>query len=505
MRQNKYLNNICILLLVHLFLTGCSVSRYNAYIISPLPTDKLKKDVDEAQKILLKYQPGLDWYITVDSLNAKFDMLRNDITAPMTSKEFFDKLSPVIYSVRQGHNRLRPALPKYTSQQTATNKNVKNPISQFEYMIDDNRLFIIKNQSADSAIQTGTEVIAINGEPAQAILQKCYSLFTSDGYNTTFFPRYTAINFQKMYQTIYPEIKDSICLSLQKDKNIREAYIKQLKLSGKTNTKQKEAKARTLTFLTADSTMAILKISKFSSGNYEEFYKNSFALLSSAKTNTLVIDLRNNLGGQLSEISYLYSFLTDSTFIFTDKAEITSPFNCAFHSKSLSSILAGKSTLSKIFSTFGYPFFYTTSSITDLLSVSKKQNGKYYYSHSSSKRKQPNKNRFTGKIYVLANGGSFSASCILLSNLQGSERALVVGEETGGAYNGSVAGRMLTKTLPASKLKLTVGLQAIQPHYKSDIEGRGIFPDKEIVPTIENQIKQQDPELEWIISQISSY
>lgn len=44
----------------------------------------------------------------------------------------------------------------------------------------------------------------------------------------------------------------------------------------------------------------------------------------------------------------------------------------------------------------------------------------------------------------------------------------------------------------------------VQPHYKSKIEGRGIFPDKEIVPTIENLIKQQDPEIEWVKNQIIS-
>ena len=429
-------------------------------------------------------------------MNAKFDTLRNSITTPITSEEFFEKLSPVIYSIRQGHNNLRPALLKTTSRQRANGKGIKAPIAQFEYMIDDNRLFITKNKSADSTIQAGTEIIAINGESAQKILQKCYSLFTSDGYNTTFFPR--AVSFQYYYSIIYPEWKDSICFSLQKNENAREVYVK----SVKENTKLQKPNTRKLSFLTADSTVAILKISNFSLGNYRKFYKQCFATLSAAKTQTLVIDLRNNPGGSLGEIAYLYSFLTDSAFVFVDKAEITSPFIHAFQGKSLGDFLKGKSILLKISMTLYYPILYATYSTIDLLSTSKKQDGKYYYSYSSSKIKQPNKNRFTGKIYVLANGGSFSASCILLSNLQGSKRAFVVGEETGGAYNGTVAGRMTTKTLPNSKLRLTVGMQAIQPHHKSDIEGRGIFPDKEIIPTIENRINQQDPELKWIMNQI---
>jgi len=476
-----------------LFLS-CSTSRYNTYITSPLPVEKLKKDVDKAQKLLVKYHPKLDWYIAADSLNSKFDSLRNNITAPMTSRAFFENLSPVIYSVRQGHNRLRPALLKLTSQQKANSKGIKAPIAQFVYMIDDNRLFIVENQSADSIIQAGTEVIAINGESVQEILKKCYSSFTSDGYNTTFFPRFAAENFPKICTALYPEWKDSIYFTFQNDEIVRKIYG----ISVKESKEQKKPDVRTLSFLTTDSIIAIMKISHFRAGNYQEFYQKSFATLSAAKTQTLVIDLRNNPGGALREISYLYSFLTDSAFIFTDKAEVTSPYSCAFHGKSLSVLLAGKNILSKFVATLLYPIIYTTSSTIDLLSVSKEQDGKYYYSYSSAKWKQPNRNRFTGNIYVLANGGSFSASCILLSNLQGSKRAFVVGEETGGAYNGTVAGRMITKTLPASKLRLTVGMQAIQPHYKSSIEGRGIFPDKEIVPTIENRINQQDHELEWI-------
>ena len=487
-----------LLILLSLLLIGCSTARYNTTITSPLPVEKLKKDVDVSQKILAKYKPKLDWYITSDSLNAKFDTLRNSIIAPITSGKFFENLSPVIYSVRQGHDRLRPALVKLTSQQKVISKGKKAPFAQFEYMIDDNRLFITKNLSADSTIQAGTEIISINGESSQKILQKSYSLFTSDGDNKTFYPRFTALNFQKIYTAMNPEWKDSICFTFKQGETVREVYVK----SNKDSTMQKKSDTRKLSFLTADSTIALLRISNFSSGNYQEFYKKSFETLSAVKTQTLVIDLRDNPGGSLSEIAYLYSFLADSEFIFVDKAEITSPLITAFQGKSLNSVLAEKPIAQKIVITILYPITYPLSSVVDLLSISKNQNGKYYYSYSSSKTKRPQKNHFTGKIYALANGGSFSASCILLSNLQGSKRAFIVGEETGGAYNGTVAGRMITKTLPASKLRLTVGTQTIQPHYKSEIEGRGIFPDKEIIPTIENRKNQQDPELDWIMNQI---
>jgi len=104
----------------------------------------------------------------------------------------------------------------------------------------------------------------------------------------------------------------------------------------------------------------------------------------------------------------------------------------------------------------------------------------------------------------LINGGSFSASCILSSNLKGSKRAYFVGEETGGTYNGSVAGVMPAIELPTSGIKIRVGLVYIAPHYKTEKDGRGIFPDKEIIPTIADRIAERDPEMEWILNDIKT-
>ena len=105
---------------------------------------------------------------------------------------------------------------------------------------------------------------------------------------------------------------------------------------------------------------------------------------------------------------------------------------------------------------------------------------------------------------MLINGGSFSASCILSSNLQGSKRATFVGEETGGTYNGTVAGRMPLIKLPNSKLRVRVGLMLVAPHYKTDVEGRGIFPDVAILPSLEDRLKKIDPEMNWVLEDIKN-
>ena len=123
---------------------------------------------------------------------------------------------------------------------------------------------------------------------------------------------------------------------------------------------------------------------------------------------------------------------------------------------------------------------------------------KYYATHTRPHKVNPH--AFKGKIYVLINGGSFSASSLISSNLKSSKRVTFVGEETGGAFNGTVAGFMPVLELPHSELKIRIGIMAMVPHHKTEIIGRGIFPDKEITPSLEDRLQGNDPELNWILS-----
>ncbi len=158
----------------------------------------------------------------------------------------------------------------------------------------------------------------------------------------------------------------------------------------------------------------------------------------------------------------------------------------------------GGGPIFKFFKILGAPIFY---SIT-FFNV-RKEGDKYFYATRSSKQKDPKPNNFKGKIYVLINGGSFSASSIISSNLKSTKRAFFVGEETGGAYNGTVAAQMPLVQLPNSKVNLRIGLALVSPTNKtSEMEGRGIFPDKEIIPTIEDRKNNIDPELKWILDDI---
>jgi C-terminal processing protease CtpA/Prc len=256
----------------------------------------------------------------------------------------------------------------------------------------------------------------------------------------------------------------------------------------------KKIYSKELTFPLKDSSIAILRISDFTKGSYKKFYKKVFQQLDSLQTKSIILDLRDNGGGRISEINTLYSYLSDSSFRLIDKSEVTSKTSlCHFgyyHDRPLWSI----PILSVFLPIVGVidTYFY--------LKTTKDSDHKYYYKLPSANLTHPSINRFKGRVYVLINGGSFSASCLLSANLKGSKRATFVGRETGGSFNGCVAGIMPEQTLPTSKVTVRFGLLEIKTHFMSEKDGRGILPDVEITPTLKDRINGIDTEIQWVLN-----
>ncbi|MFY0481319.1 S41 family peptidase [Flavobacterium sp. PLA-1-15] len=520
-----------------LFLASCSSVENHNRKLNELKSEKdLKKDVDYTYKKLKRMHPNLYWYISKEKLDFKFDSLKTTITQPMTSFAFYKKIAPIVNEVRQGHMMVYPDTKQLTKKETKELiKKGTGPFSQFEFQIFNDKMYVVKNNSKDKSIKAGFEVVGIDGKNTADLLNDYKNLFTSDGYNKTYYKYKLGKGFGGFY-TNENGIKDSLLYNFKYNDSVKTVWIKRkandtakvavndtvktevpkplekivlTKAEKKAKRKAEHRKKnifgyndetklynRNLKFIEADSSVAVMKINAFAIGNHYAFYKESFEKIKKNKAETLIIDLRNNPGGRLSEIAELYSYLTDTTMVFTDKSEVATKTSLLkgdyFKGGSI-----GMKALKGIFYPLyiGYTFF----------KVKKADDGKFYYATSDSKPQNKKANAFEGKIYVLINGGSFSASCILSSNLQGAKRATFVGEETGGTYNGTVAGRMPLIKLPNSKLKVRVGLMRISPHYKTDVEGRGIFPDVAITPTLEDRIKDIDPEMNWVMEDIKKH
>ena len=512
------------ILLTSLFFEGCvSIDRFNTRIDTLRSDKELISDVNFVQHKLEKLHPDLYHYIPKKELDGKFDSLRQSLTSPMTSKEFYFRLSPVIASIKQGHTQTIPILKKLKyHDRKIVNRNGTNPLARCELELFDNRLYIVNNHTNDSTIKPGTEVVSIDGVNPKEIIDRYSISITSDGNNATYIPRRLGKGFQRYFYYEHG-IKDSLTCQLKYRDTIRTVVLKRLlkpikqdinktraEIPNDRLEKQKEARKRRLlgydplkktysmqlSFPVRDSSIAIMKINDFMKGNYRKFYKMSFHQLDTLHTKTLILDLRDNGGGLVHDINILYSYLADSSFHLVDKSEVvsrTSLWHFGYYNNNPAWLQAVE--------TLFLPFVAGIDIYT-YLKTRKDSDHKYYFAFRDSKLTHVKPTRFKGKIYVLINGGCFSATSILSSNLKGSKRALFVGQETGGAYNGCVAGIMPVRTLPNSKLSIRFGLLGIKAHQKSGVDGRGISPDVEIIPTLEDRVIGKDPETEWVLDDI---
>lgn len=511
-----------------LMLASCkSVKTYNAQITRLHPVTDLRKDIDKLYNQLQKHHPRLYQYTSKEVMNFKFDSLKKSIVEPMDSRAFYKKLAPVVSSVRQGHISVGSANKRYTKKESKQLKKQKFEFYDLDFDYLQNKLWLKGIKGKDSSIM-GSEIIKIEGDSISNLIKTYKNRFSSDGYNATLYDRSVGKYFSSFYfkdkgfmDSLHVSFKnkDSIFTKTFKRISKEEPTKKRdsstvLKRTKLTKTEKKALKlaakqkrkfnrkhgyiaetknyTRNLQFMEADSSVAYMNLRSFTNGNYKKFYRESFHKLDSAKTKHLILDLRDNGGGRISEINYLYAYLTDTDYQFLEDSEVKSrtPFLTAVMSNTTPNSL-------KVLSAIVSPLV----AVHNLIKT-KKKDGKLYYSFKYTKSEKPKPNHFTGDMYVLINGNSFSASSLISTHLQATKRALFVGEETGGAYNGTVAGIYKIYELPTTKLKVRMGLMHVDTPFKQTPDGYGVKPDVTILPTWEDVLLKKDVELEWVLNHI---
>jgi C-terminal processing protease CtpA/Prc len=108
------------------------------------------------------------------------------------------------------------------------------------------------------------------------------------------------------------------------------------------------------------------------------------------------------------------------------------------------------------------------------------------------------KYHYSKKVYVLINGGSFSASCLVAAYLKYHNRATFIGEETAGTAEGCNAGITPYYKLPNTKIRVRMPAFRIVHDVCPVITGHGIQPDIRINYSIKDFLARRDLEMEKV-------
>ncbi len=342
-------------------------------------------------------------YITKKAFNENFEEVKSSITKDSLSiLEVTSLFQSVISKANNGHTEI--PFPGAAYREYAYSGGTLFPL---EIAFEDGRALIRKNWSNNDALKIGAEIISINNLPINEVLQKIYPLISAE---RRYFKlaKLELFSFPRLYWQAFGAQKN-FEIEIKKDDIIENYQLKSINLIEEYEMRRNELwfENRELQFLNQS---AYLKPGNFSGDEqkYKRFIDSAFVEINRKNLPNLIIDLRNNLGGDDSFSDYLVSYIADQPF----------RWNSAFTLKT-----------SAILKAHVREHFDTTNAFWQ--SVLTHEDGRIYPYEFDEYQPQPKDKRYAGEVYVLVNRQSHSQSAVTAAQIQDYKLATIVGEETG--------------------------------------------------------------------------
>lgn len=444
--------------------------------------DSLKRWTKSVMDGIAEKHPGFYRYTPKDEFDNLIDSTITTISDSLTELDYYRRMKPLFAKIGCLHTGVSLS-KKY--QDHLDNTSTLIPIEVF---IDSNsKVFVAKNYDTHNDIQIGSEIVAINGRSTIEILNLLLSAIPSDGFNQT--EKILLLNhrFSFWYQSVI-EVAQTFKLETNKD-----GVVKNVELNGVSKNVFPTLKSletnytKPLEFEIANGT-GILKIHTFAKSSFKDngqkfkkYIKATFKEIENTGIKNLIIDLRYNTGGTDGNAALLASYFFDQPFRYWDKIEVTETI--AKEIKGLNRLFYKKPK--KVENSFHWRKTWLTKEFD-------------YY-----ETQKPAKNNYKGKTYILTNGLCLSSCSDLVAILSHNKKAIVIGQESGGGFQGNTSGMMPNAAIPTG-LQVTVPLQrytnAVDPNKNF---GRGTIPDFDVSPTFDNWVSKKDVEMEFALRLIN--
>ncbi|MCG2613026.1 S41 family peptidase [Terrimonas sp. NA20] len=474
-------------------ITGCGVAKSSFSPEKKYSPEALQKDYAIYRKTLEEAHPGLYWYTSKDSMDFFFDKGRALLNDSLSESAFRKILSYVTAKINCGHTAVRPSKSFLKYQDTVRVGRVF-PISL--KLWQDTAVVAANLNRRDTILKRGTIITSINGMPMDSIVDTLFSYLGTDGYNRT--NKYQVLSnrgfFGSLYSTIfgYPsyyrigfidsagrsgtvQVRPYLPVA---DTTVRSQAFPRRQMPQPSRRERKQMRRNNVRLLKMDTTthVAMMDLNSFGRGyGLKPFFRRSFKALRKNNITHLIIDVRGNGGGSVTNSTLLTKFIADHPFKVSD---------------SLYAVKKRKTYSRYIESDFFNRLFMT-------LFATKRKDGRYHFRYYERHAFKPKKrNHFNGKTYILIGGNSFSATTLFAGAVKDQENVTLVGEETGGGAYGNSAWLIPDMTLPNTKVRFRLPLFRLVIDKNVPKDGRGVQPEIPSLPTVDAVRKGVDYKLE---------
>jgi len=475
-----------------------------------LEPSQVQSDFALFRRALEEAHPALYRYTTKRALDAEFARAEAKLSRRMTVLEFHNVLAPVLAVIKDGHTHLTRYQGDEIGAIIASAK-----LFPLALNFESTRGFVLLNEGRDERVKPGMEVLAINGQSLAEILKRILPNLTSDG-DVESWPRYQLGISRGIFQRGASPYRTGFAESYRlfianpasfrttlRDPKTRQTVV--VDLAGVTiaeaavNAEANPVNRDVLAGLDTlrhqrqvsggsdqsiryfDDEVTALLIPQWDRTS-PVFLKETFAELRGRGTKNLIIDVRGNTGGFDQIPVLLFSYLTSKEFLAIEGNRVNT-FQPSFQQ-------------------------YTTLPTVDLATDS-------YFGPASGLWKpdpqggwlmtekypsigmqKPSENPFSGSVYVLIDGGGFSATPAFTVLADYYKRATFIGEEVGGSGSGG-AGADIGPTLPESRIHLGMSMESYFSVVDRNPRRRGTLPKYPVMQTIDDLAKGRDTVLEF--------
>ncbi|CAG5076669.1 S41 family peptidase [Parvicella tangerina] len=392
---------------------------------------EIESDIIYLKNELVNKHPNIYLYNDYNLFHNKYDSVLNSIGDSSTTFEAFSTISSISSIIRDNHTVFIPDEETFIA---AFNTAMLFPLKT---KWNGTNLTVINNCTDKSNVPIGCSIVSINGMEISELIDYMRLRWPADGYNTTYFNYSVNSNFPIMYFSLFGSFKTFNINYVKNDSVVT------IKLDGETMPSMKEFQPCSNYYKNelTDSTGPYLNIridsleqnsfmkvgvfeddliSKYGQ-NFNKTISAYFHLVNNYKVDTLVIDVRNNLGGTSINMQELLSYLFDEPVKIKHADYVVDRKRGDDLDKRLKEQrITNKGILN------------------------------------------PKKKSYKGTLIVLANGGTCSAAAIFTSAIKAYNRGLIVGEETGGSKAIITGSPIEQVILPNTKIKVLIPTRRIQ-------------------------------------------
>lgn len=485
---------VFIVLLCTVMAIGCSSSRQSFQPVKKFPLVKLQADYRLFRNVLEESHPSLYWFTPKDSMDYYFDLGYRQLTDSMGETQFRNILSFVSSKIRCGHTTI-----KYSKKYSKYLDTLTQPMFPLALKVWGDTAAVLANLNRkDAILKRGTLITAIDGKPVTQITDSFFQYLAGDGHILS--GKYQTLSnrgtFGNMYRNIYG-LKDQFNITYLDSNGIEKqtmapVYIPPPDTARTTTTARpprppkpdrevpRPVVLRGSRNVQIDTTLlsAYMTVNTFTRGQgLKSFFRRTFRELRKRKIRHLVVDVRNNGGGDASNSTLLTRYLANQKFKLAD----------SLYALRRSSKYGKHIELQPL-------YWLMTQFVTR-----RHKDGLYHLGYFERHNFRPRKkNHFNGNVYVIIGGNSFSATTLFAKVLQGQPNVKIVGEESGGGAYGNTAWMIPDVTLPNTKMRFRLPKFRLVMDKTLVKDGRGLMPDIEAAPTVESIRRGIDPKVDTV-------